>query len=88
MKLNIETVKKVAEVAELIGEGSHIQINSHFYKSYEEAQKDALMVSEALGYGITEGNRNGTGWFQLRDKPYGNTVEISLYYSYESKVTI
>ena len=88
MKLNIDTVKTVAEVAELIGEGATIAIQCHDYKTYDEALEDATMVSNVLGLDISEGKRNGTGWLSMKDKQYGNNIEIVLYYSYsyESKV--
>lgn len=86
--LNIETVKKIVEVAEFIGERSQIQINSYKYKSRKDALRDAEIVATALSLEMTEDSSKGHGWITLRENPYNAKVEITIYFPSESEVLV
>ena len=90
MKLNIESVKQVAETAKFIGEGAHIEINSHHYISKAEAFEVVEALVNDLSLEIVdegESEKVNSGWFGLADKRYGATIRVSLYYNLKGKVS-
>ena len=88
-QLNIDAVKKVAEAAAVIGEGTKIEINGYHYKTREEAQETAELVANELGLEVFEGEAEKvkTGWFTLSESRYGGNIFITLYFDLQAVVT-